>query len=69
MNESEVLEKALHLGASDKFIIIDELLKSLDKPDLSVDKAWEKEASSRLSAYKNGKVKTVSEQTFFTYER
>lgn len=68
MSKNEVLELALHLKADEKFLIIDELLKSLDKPDKNIDDVWEEEAISRLKAYENGKLETVSEEEFFNYE-
>jgi len=33
---------------------------SLDKPDAELDRLWAEEAESRLVAYKNGELKTVS---------
>ena len=68
MSKNEVLELALHLKADEKFLIIDALLKSLDKPDKNIDDIWEDEAISRLKAYDEGKLETVSEEEFFNYE-
>ncbi len=68
MSKNEVLELALHLKANEKFLIIDELLKSLDKPDKNIDDIWEDEAVNRIKAYDDGKLKTVSEEEFFNYE-
>jgi len=68
MSKNEVLEQALHLKANEKFIIIDELLKSLNKPDRYIDEIWEDEAINRLKAYDAGKIETVSEEEFFNYE-
>jgi len=67
MSKNEVLELALHLKANDRFLIIDELLKSLDNPDKNIDEIWEDEAISRLKAYDDGKLETVSEEEFFNY--
>lgn len=67
MSKNEVLELALHLKADEKFLIIDALLKSLDKPDKNIDDVWEDEAISRLKAYDEGKLETVSEEEFFNY--
>lgn len=68
MSKNEVLELALHLKANEKFLIIDELLKSLDKPDKDIDEIWENEAVNRIKAYDSGKLETVSEEEFFNYE-
>lgn len=68
MSRNEVLELALHLKAEERFLIVDELLKSLDKPDKEIDVIWEDEAISRLKAYNEGKMETVTEEEFFKYE-
>jgi len=68
MSKNEVLELALHLKANDRFLIIDELLKSLDKPDKNIDDIWQGEALNRIKAYDDGKLETVSEEEFFNYE-
>ena len=67
MSKNEVLELALDLKADEKFLIIDALLKSLDKPDKHIDNAWEDEAINRLKAYDEGKLEIVSEEEFFNY--
>ena len=68
MSKNEVLELALHLKADEKFLIIDALLKSLDKPDKNIDDIWENEAISRLKAFDEGRLEMVSEEEFFNYE-
>ena len=68
MSKNEVLELALHLKADEKFLIIDALLKSLDKPDKNIDDIWENEAISRLKAFDEGRLELVSEEEFFNYE-
>ena len=67
MSINELLEQALELKASERSKLIDELLKSLDKPDKEIDKIWEDEASKRLESYRSGKIETVSEEEFFNY--
>jgi hypothetical protein len=49
-------------------LLIEELLKSLDKPDENINKIWEEEANKRVDSYKNGKIETVNEKDFFDYE-
>jgi hypothetical protein len=68
MGKNEILEQALHLKANDRFLLIEELLKSLDKPDENINKIWEEEANKRVDSYKNGKIETVNEKDFFDYE-
>jgi putative addiction module component (TIGR02574 family) len=68
MGKNEILEQALHLKADDRFLLIEELLKSLDKPDENINKIWEEEANRRVDLHKDGKLETVSEKDFFDYE-
>ena len=68
MGKNEILEQALHLKANDRFLLIEELLKSLDNPDENINKIWEEEANKRVDSYKNGKIETVNEKDFFDYE-
>jgi hypothetical protein len=67
MGKNEILEQALHLKADDRFLLIEELLKSLDKPDENINKIWEEEANKRVDLHKDGKLETVSEKDFFDY--
>ena len=34
------------------FLLIEELLRSLDKPDENINKIWEEEANKRVDSYK-----------------
>jgi putative addiction module component (TIGR02574 family) len=68
MGKNDILVQALHLKANDRFMLIEELLKSLDKPDENINKIWEEEANKRVDSYKNGKTETVSEKDFFDYD-
>lgn len=68
MGVNEIIEQALDLKASERFFIVDELMKSLDKPDEEIENAWIEESNSRLKLYDEGKLKTVSEEDFFSYE-
>jgi len=65
MSKNEVLELALHLKANERFVLIDELLKSLDKPDKEIDDIWEEEAVKRLDKYRKGELETVSMEEIF----
>lgn len=65
MSINEVLEQALELKANDRSKLIDELLKSLDKPDIEMDEVWASEADSRLEAYRKGEIKAVPMEDIF----
>ena len=56
----DILEQAISLQPIEKAELVDTLISSLDKSDNSLDLLWATEAESRLSAYKNGKLKSVS---------
>jgi len=62
------LEKALRMTPSDKYMIIEGLLNSLDEPDKNIDEIWAIEAEKRLRAYKAGKLKTTSYEEVFGEE-
>ena len=54
----EILQEAIALKPTEKAELIDLLVTSLDKPDKEIDELWKIEAESRLSAYKQGKLKS-----------
>ena len=56
----EILDRALQLPATDKALIANELLASLDQPDEAIDDLWRKEVEDRIAAYKAGSLKSVS---------
>ncbi len=60
-----IISKALNLKPTEKTLVIDALLKSLDIPDPKIEKIWAAEAEKRLKAYKAGKIKTVSFEDMF----
>lgn len=57
-----ILEELMKLDPIEKAQLVDQLICTLDKPDSELDKLWAKKAESRLEAYKQGKIKTVSLQ-------
>ena len=46
----------------EKLHIVDIILKDLDRPDPEIDRIWADEARKRWSAYKSGKIQSVSYQ-------
>ena len=56
----DILKQAIQLEPSEKAMLVDHLITSLDKPDKDLDKLWAEEAESRLSAYRQGKLQSVS---------
>jgi len=65
MSNLQIIEEALLLTPQDKFLIIDTLLKSLDKPDMELDGVWEDESEKRLRSYKDDKTQTIPFEEVF----
>jgi putative addiction module component (TIGR02574 family) len=65
MSINEVLEQALELKVNERSKLIDELLKSIDKPDVEIDQIWSDEADKRLEAYRKGEIKAVPMEDIF----
>jgi len=65
MSTSDVIEQALSLKASDRYLLLEMLHRSLDKPDPEIDKTWQEEALRRVKAYDEGRLKTVSMEEVF----
>ena len=54
MSTAEVIEQALSLKASDRYLLLVLLHTSLDKPDFEIDRVWQEEALRRVNAYDEG---------------
>jgi len=57
---NDILKEAITLPPSERALLIDELLNSLDEKDNEIDRLWAKEAETRVDAYDNGKLKSVA---------
>jgi len=57
-----LLEKALALSTSERGILIDHLIQSLDEgpADEGVDAAWDEEIKRRVDEIRSGKVEMIS---------
>lgn len=49
-----LIDKALELPASERAVVAEQILLSLDQPNPEIDAIWASEAESRLAAYRNG---------------
>ena len=56
----DIFKEAIHLQPAEKAKLVEQLIISLNKPDKEIDELWAQESESRLDAYKQGKLKTVS---------
>jgi len=59
MSTSDVIEQALKLKASERFVLIEMLQESLDKSDPEIDRIWLEEAQRRLQACRAGKLAAI----------
>ena len=60
--DKSLVGDALSLPVIQRVELVELLLASLDKPDISVDQLWAEESESRIDAYEFGKLK----KRFFT---
>lgn len=60
MSSKDILKQALKLKPDERFMVVEGLIKSLDKPDSSLDEIWADEAGKRLKAYRSGELEGVS---------
>ena len=65
MNLPDIIEEALHLKPQERYIVIENLVHSLNQPDEEIDKVWIEETQKRLRAYKEGTVKTLTYDQVF----
>ena len=65
MGTTEVIEQALKLKASERYMLLEMLHQSLDKQDPEIDRIWREEALRRVRAYDEGKLETVSMEEVF----
>jgi len=68
MSSKDVLEQALKLKPDERFVVVEELIKSLDKPDSALDAIWAVEAESRLKAYRLGDLEGIPMEEIFKEE-
>jgi putative addiction module component (TIGR02574 family) len=57
---NDILKEAITLPPSERVVLIDKLLSSLDERDPEIDALWAAEAESRIDAYEQGKIKAVT---------
>ena len=57
---NQLLERALKLSDTDRALLVEQLLASLDKPDEAIDALWEREVEKRVEGYQAGKMRSLS---------
>ena len=68
MSSKDVLEQALKLKPGERFLVVEGLIKSLDKPDSTLDAIWVDEAEKRLKAYRSGDLEGIPMEEIFKEE-
>ncbi len=66
MRNTQILQEVLQLNPQERYIVVETLLESLDKPDDDIDEIWADEAQKRLQYYRNNRVKTISFEEVFS---
>jgi len=62
----QIFEEALGLPASEKALLADQLLASLDLASSdSIDEMWAREAENRIDAYERGEMKAIPAKEVF----
>ena len=65
MSTAKVIEQALKLKSSDRYLVLEVLQQSLDKPDQEIDKIWAEEAVRRVKACDEGRMSLHSFEEVF----
>ena len=60
MSINDIINEALTLKPQERYMIIENLVNSLNQPNTEIDKLWIEESKKRVEAVKNGNLKTVS---------
>ena len=68
--KKEIKKQLDELTDSEKLLVLNYLVRELDRPDPEIDKAWIKEVSRREKEVRSGKVKMLShEEVFGKYKK
>ena len=65
MNIQNIISEALHLKPQERYLLIENLIQSLNEPNMEVDDIWLEESKKRLKAYQQGQLKTVTYEQVF----
>lgn len=68
MSTEEILKQALKLKIEERFVLVEGLIKSIDKPDKKFDDLWAEEAEKRLKAYREGRLEGIPMEEMFKEE-
>ena len=60
-----ILKEAIQLNRRERFLLIDNLIKSIDEPNLEIDEIWINEAEKRLAAHRKDPSTSVPFENIF----
>jgi len=60
-----LIDQALELSSSERAIVAEQLLLSLEKPDAEIDALWATESEERIDAYEKGTLESVAAKDVF----
>ena len=55
----EIIEEAASLPVEERVMLVDSLLRTLNPPDMEIEKEWVKVAKRRLAELRSGSVKAI----------
>jgi len=59
MNTKELINDAVSLPVEERVLVVDSLLRSLNKPESDIDKKWAVVAKQRLADLRSGSVQSI----------
>jgi putative addiction module component (TIGR02574 family) len=65
MNTKELIAEAISLPVEERALMVDSLLKSLNLPEIYIDKCWASVAQRRLDDLRSGRVEAVAGEKVF----
>ncbi len=60
-----IFKEAIQLNRRERFLLIDNLIKTIDEPNLEIDSIWLDEAEKRLESHRRNPTSTVSFEDVF----
>lgn len=59
MDAKSIIDNALNLSPAEKLLVIETLSKSLNEPDVNIEKYWKEVVEQRYAEYLEGKIKSI----------
>ena len=65
MSLNDIIDEALSLKPQERYMIIENLVESLNRTDPAIEALWVEESEKRLDAIKSGELETVPYEEIF----